>query len=251
MSCKELFDHLFKDLDKIQYRINYYRPKAIKEFKKTIAFPAWIMYDYTIPNNNNNYVIFYYAKSRDEILNPEASYFCTTFNNNQRLIIRTIVGGYKHTPNTPTKAIRTIHIFTSHFLQRYRERFLKDSKLTSNETACRFFSRNLYLMPIDINEEINKHISKYGEGANKGYRVNDGICFTRSFLEGEFYGDDLQDKDRVDALVAVFTTFMVESDMHENQRSAIFKEHWKKWTEAYTDFIKESKNGELHLKLDR
>lgn len=250
MSYKEIFDHLFKDLNKIKYRIDYYKPKAIKEFKKTTEFPAWIKYDYTNPSNNNHYVIFYYVKNWDEIHNPKASYFCTTFNNNQRLIIRTIVGGYKHTPNTPTKAIRTIHIFTSHFLERYRERFLKKPELTLNETACRFFSRNPYFMPIEINKEINKHISKYGEGAKKGYRVNDGICFTQSVLEGKFYGDDLQDKDRVDALVAVFTTFMVESDMQERQRFAILHEHWKKWTEAYTDFIKESKNGELNLKLD-
>jgi hypothetical protein len=99
-------------------------------------------------------------------------------------------------------------------------------------------------MPIEINESINKNIEDYGEGAKLGFRVRDGICFTRTGCEGD------RDKNRVDVMVIVYTTFMSEYKMTDSQRFAIDKEHWEKWTQSFMDFIKESNNGVLSLKLD-
>ena len=99
-------------------------------------------------------------------------------------------------------------------------------------------------MPIEINESINKNIEEYGEGSKLGFRVRDGICFTRTGLQGD------KAKDRIDAMVIVYRTFMSEYKMSDSQRLAIDKEHWELWTQSFIDFIKESNNGVLSLRLD-
>ncbi len=32
-------------------------------------------------------------------------------------------------------------------------------------------------MPIEMNNEINRHLDQYGAGAKYGFRVRDGFCF--------------------------------------------------------------------------
>lgn len=244
-----MYDHLAADLKKVEYKIGYLMPKAVKEFRKTRQFPAWKWFEYKIPSTNNKYVIFFYAESPNSIEKPKVDFFVDVFFERKRFVVRWGAGGYQHTSNSPTILIRQIHAYTSHFLHRYNERFLKDDKLSSTDIACRFLSRNDIAMPIEITEKINKNIELYGEGAKQGFRVRDGICFTRSALEGEFHGDEHREKDKVSAMIIVYTTYMSEYDMTGNQRYAIEKEHWEKWTSAFMSFMKEAKDGVLTLEL--
>ena len=250
MTYKEMYDHLAKDLKKVEYRKEYYLPKAIKEFRKARKFPVWKWYEYKVPNTNNKYVIFFWADNPSCIEKPKSDFFVDIFFNRQRFVVKWGAGGYRHTTNSPMTCIRQIHAYTSHFLHRYNERFLKDHTLSTNDIACNYLSRNDIAMPIGITEGINKNIEKYGEGAKQGFRVKDGICFTRTGLEGLFHGDEDRDKDRVDAMVIVYTTFMSEYKMTDEQRTAILIEHWEKWTKYFEDFMKEAKDGVLTLKLE-
>ena len=193
MTYKEMYDHLANDLKKVEYRKEYFLPKAIKEFRKARKFPVWKWYDYKVPSTNNKYVIFFWADNPSCVEHPKSN---------------------------------------------------------SNDIACCYLSRNDIAMPIEINDAINKNIDEYGEGAKQGFRVRDGVCFTRSDLEGDFHQDDERDNDRVDAMAIVYTTFMPEYIMTDEQRFAIEKEHWEKWTESFNDFIKEAKDGVLTLKLE-
>jgi hypothetical protein len=244
MTYKEMYDHLAADLGKVEYRKAYYLPKAVREFRKAIKFPVWKWYEYKVPSTNNKYVIFYYAENADFVEKPKTGFYVDVFYDRQRFVVKWGASGYRHTPTGPIKAIRQIHAYTSHFLHRYNERCLKDDSLSTNDIACRYLSRNDIAMPIEINESINKNIEDYGEGAKQGFRVRDGICFTRTGCEGD------RDKNRVDAMVIVYTTFMSEYKMTDSQRLAIDKEHWEKWTQSFMDFIKESNNGVLSLKLE-
>ena len=250
MTYKEMYDHLAKDLKKVEYRKEYYLPKAIKEFRKARTFPIWKWYEYKVPSTNNKYVIFFWADNPSCIEKPKSDFFLELFFERQRFVVKWGAGGYRHNPNSPMTLIRQIHAYTSHFLHRYNERFLKDDTLSTNDIACHYLSRNDIAMPIEITEGINKNIEEYGEGAKHGFRVQDGLCFTRTGLEGKFHGDEDRDKDRVDAMVIVYTTFMSEYKMTDEQRMAIKREHWKKWTESFNDFMKEAKNGVLTLKLE-
>lgn len=250
MTYKEMYDHLAKDLKKVEYRKEYYLPKAIKEFRKARKFPVWKWYEYKVPSTNNTYVIFFWADNPSFVEHPKSDYYVDVFFDRQRFVVKWGASGYQHTPNSPMQLIRQIHAYTSHFLHRYNERFLRDNTLSSNDIACRYFSRNDIAMPIEINDDINKNIVEYGEGAKQGFRVRDGVCFTRTGLEGKFHRDEERDRDQVDAMAIVYTTFMSEYKMTDEQRSAIEKEHWEKWYESFMDFMKEAKGGKLTLKLE-
>ena len=64
MTYKEMYDHLAADKQKVDIRKEYFLPKAIRVFKKKMKFPAWEIYEYTVPATNNKYVIYFYAESR-------------------------------------------------------------------------------------------------------------------------------------------------------------------------------------------
>lgn len=52
-----------------------------------MKFPAWEIYDYTIPSTNNKYVIYFYAESRARADKPEIGSFTIAYNGNHRFII--------------------------------------------------------------------------------------------------------------------------------------------------------------------
>ena len=135
MTCKEMYDNLAKDLKKVQIKEGYLQPKAVREFKKEKRFPAWRWYEYTIPATNNKYIIFFYAESRFVVEKPKVNYFSIVFDRGKRYVLKWVAGAYKHTDDNSTKLIRQVHAYTSHFLERYNERFFKDESLTINDVA--------------------------------------------------------------------------------------------------------------------
>lgn len=250
MTYKEMYDHLAADLKKVKIKEEYLLPKAVKEFRKERRFPAWRWYEYTIPSTNNKYIIFFYAESRAYIEKPTVDYFCIVFDGKKRFVIQWMAGGYKHNEDDPMMLIRQIHAYSSHFLERYNERFLKDKSLNANDIACRYLSRNKIGMPITMNEEINKRLKKYGDGAKYGFRVRDGFCFAMSGVQGDISEDGDRKKDKVDAMLVLYTTFMNESDMKDTQLAAIDKEHYTAWVRYVADMQKEAKDGVITLRLE-
>ena len=222
MTFKQMYDGLVEDSEKLKYKMNYLAPKVNKIFAKSTTFPTWEKYDYTIPATQNHHIIFFYAPNCYEF---KSTTFCVLFDKKQRFIIRGMSMGYQHIPNGPSIQLPQIHAYTSHFLQRYNERFLKNPSLSPNEIAGIFLARNEKPMPIKINENINKNYKEHGIHSDQGFRVKDGFCFTQTTLEGEEdkYGN--RENDRVDAMIVIYTTFLNEYDMSETQRKAINKEH--------------------------
>lgn len=135
-------------------------------------------------------------------------------------------------------------------MQRYNERFLKDNTLNIIDVAIRFLVRNPDLLPIEITKGINRNIEKYGDDGKRGFKVNDGICFAQSAIEGQVSVDGDKNKDIVEAIVILFTTFVPESQMTPEQQEAVLQEHWDKWIHYYETFMKESKDGEITLRLN-
>ena len=245
-----MYDHLAADKQKVEIKKDYLLHKAIKNFRKASRFPAWELYEYKIPATNNQYIIYFYAKNRTCVDKPEVGSFCIMFNGKQRLVIKWGAGGYKHTPDSSIMSIRRIDAYTSHFLERYNERILKDESLTPNEIAVRYLTRNDIAMPIEQNENINRNHEQYGETGKYAFRVRDGICFAQSMIDGIMSEDGDRHKDKVDAILVLYTTFMNESKMTDSQRNAIFKEHCEKWTQFYEDFQREAKDGVITLRLE-
>ena len=57
-------------------------------------------------------------------------------------------------------------------------------------------------------------------------------------------------KDKIDAMLVLYTTFMNESDMKDTQLAAIDKEHYITWLRCVKDFQKEAKDGTITLTLE-
>lgn len=84
---------------------------------------------------------------------PEANYFFSLFDNQRRNIITCSKVG--HISNNQFITAKQINAYTSHFFDRYNERFLKDNSLSRNEIISRYLSRNKYATAIEINETYN------------------------------------------------------------------------------------------------
>lgn len=227
MSFKEMHECLLKDAKKLQIRKEKIYPNVVKKFRKSRSFPVSYVDEYRIPATNNQYVFFYYASNVNEVEEPHFACFCIIFSNNQRYVIQEMSMGYKHTPNSKMIMLPQIHAYKSHFFKRYNERFLHKEGLSANEIAGLFFIRNPLLMPIMLDEEINRNYKLHGLYNDRGIRVKDGFCFAHTVIEGKKSEDGISENDRVDSMGIIYNTFMNESDMTDTQKNAINKGHFE------------------------
>ena len=211
MNLHEVYSDLMGEMSKLDWKRDALLPKAVNALRRSEEYPASIMYDYQIQSSKNQYVIYFY---RENPLAPVlAGYLCVLFDGSKRYIIQ-----------WTSKGVPEILILTSHFLQRYKERFLNrwmptERQLSANEVAVRFLSRNNSLKPMAVDERINKRIAEYGEFAGEGFLALDGFCFKLSGEETVAGDDPIR--------ISFFTTFMPLSEMSDIQREAIFEECMK------------------------
>jgi len=203
MNLHEVYAHLMAEKRKLDWKRDSLFSKATKELQRQGMFPGWVMYEYNVPSSNNQYVIYYYA---EHPFGPVvADFLCVLFDDNRRYVIKW----------TDTD-IPEIHVLTSHFLQRYKERFLQDPDLSANDVAVRYLTRNNIMRPMPISERINKHIKQHGTYAGEGFLVQDGFCFKLS-------GEEHKEGD-ITIRISMFTTFMPVADMSRTQQEAILDE---------------------------
>lgn len=238
MSFKEMHNGLVTDSKKVQIRIDKTYPKVVRQFKKSHSFPVSYIDEYKIPATNNQYIIFYYAANPTEAERPRYAPFCVLFSGKQRFVIRGMSMGYRHTPNSEMVMLPQIHAYTSHFFQRYNERFIHKNSMTANEIAGMFFVRNPEVMPIMLNEDVNRNYKEHGSHNDRGIRVRDGFCFTQTAIEGKESEGGIRENDIVDAMAIIYTTFVNEYDMTDTQRAAINKGHLETWMHCLEDINK-------------
>lgn len=203
MNLHEVYADLMGEMKKLDWKRDALIHKAVGVLRKSNDFPASVVYDYQMQTSKNQYIIYFY---QEQPMAPVlAGYLCVLFDDSKRYIIKWTDKG------TPE-----ILILTSHFLQRYKERFLKLPELTANEVAVRFLSRNRTLRIMPVDERINKRIKEYGEFAGEGFLAPDGFCFKLSGEETIDGADPIR--------ISFFTTFMPLSEMSDTQRDAIFEE---------------------------
>ena len=203
MNLHEAYASLMADKKKLEWKRDALFLKAGKEINRAGTFPGWVMYEYQLPSSNNHYILYFYRE------HPMGTIFggflCVLFDGAKRFILK-----WTHEEKPE------IHVFTRHFLQRYKERFLRQPDLSANEVAVRYLTRNTHMHPITVDERISKRIAEYGEYAAEGFLVTDGFCFKLS-------GEEVQDDQSV-IRISLFTTFMPLTEMTDAQREAIFEE---------------------------
>lgn len=217
MTYKEFFDAFEKDVPKVKYKLDSLTPKVLKILSKEYKYPTWRIYDYTIPSSHNTHYFFYYADGYE----MTTTTFLVLEHNNHKFYVKTMRMGYKHTLESDRVMLPIISIYTNHFLERYRERFLHDENIELREVAGIYFARNERVIPINLNDEINRNYKNYGDQNFQGIRVRDGFCFTDSSIDGLFDEDGDRSKDQIDAMRIIYTTFINESEMDDSQKAAI------------------------------
>ncbi len=241
MSPKEIFDAIEMDSKKLVYRRDKIYPKVVHQFKKARKFPTSYIDEYVIPSTNNKHITYYNARNINDVEHPGYMCFTEMFAGGDRYVLRASRMGYTHTPESKLVMLPTIQFYTSHFFQRYNERFLHRNDITTNEIAGVYFLRNANIMPIKINEDINRNFKEYDE-SNAGVKVPDGFCFVRRALQGVFCGEELSDKDKVDAMIMLYMTFMNDSAMSETQIEAIKKEFKEAINNNLSELLKSGHN---------
>ena len=125
MNLHEVYSDLMGEMSKLDWKRDALLRKAVNVLRRSEEFPVSVMYDYQIQTSKNQYIIYFY---REHPLAPVLSgYLCVLFDDSKRYIIQWTNTG-----------IPEILILTSHFLQRYKERFLRQQELSANEVAVRF-----------------------------------------------------------------------------------------------------------------
>ena len=224
MTFKEMYDGFAADKGKIDIKRSQLESKMVRKFKKAVKFPTLEIVEYTIPSSRNTYILYFYAESRHIAEKPVSDVLAVLFDNNRRFIVKWGLQPYKHTASDPMVATRIVNVYTSHFLQRYRERILKSPKMSVNEVACRYFMRNPNPpLMMKLNDEIMKNYQEYGETAGYGMRARDGICLTRISVQGCF--DDESQRKTVDAIGHLYVTFIDDNTLSETQKEAVCEEN--------------------------
>ena len=124
MSYPEIYCVLDNAVPKIRYKMEQLRPKAVKYFTREVwKYPAWKTYEYTIPATNDTYVIFFYAADAGAADKPLAGSFCYLrhWNPWQVMLVPEMAGELL----LPPLKLKLLFAYTSHFFDRYRERYLK------------------------------------------------------------------------------------------------------------------------------
>ena len=222
MSNLEICDALFADRPKLQIKANSLIPKMAKQFKKEQKFPAWKWAEYTHRQSHNRYLICFYAPTPAQADRPDINFLAFMEEDRQRIVIQWGCWLYRKHGSLDNIATRYIGYFSGHFFSRYRERIWKNIDISFNELLCRYFSRNIATIPLELNEDIQRNYKEYGELAKYAFQVPDGTCFIRHWNEGDETTVGQKDSDFIS--VVLYYTFVNGGMMTETQNKAILKE---------------------------
>ena len=185
MTNLEVYNELVADLPKLKIRANTLMPKVVQGFRKERKFPAWQCYEYTHQESKNKYLLSFYAASVKNVEKPVVDYIGVTSDSAGRVIIKWETWLYRKDNTVDFIGTRAISYYCGHFYSRYRERVWPNVEMSANELVCRYFTRNKKVVPIKLNEDIQQRYKEYGEFAQYGMQVADGICFTNQGCEGD------------------------------------------------------------------
>ncbi len=212
----EEYNLLVSNNDRLEYWKNKLRPKFIKEFRKEKRFPAWRWEELSSPIGGK-YIVFFYVEDRKYIENPIETLFYTYYvKKNVMRVVKWDLLQPEFVGNGQMTPVPLIDVYTNHFLLRYNERFLKINSLNEIDIAGVYLSRNLWIVPIEMNKDIYEKFSEDDKEANYGILSCDGFCGARHSVENVS-----------GALKCIYTTFLNKSLLKEIQITAINKEHDK------------------------
>ena len=238
MSNLAIWKAISSDREKINIKIDSLLPKIAKALKKERKFPAFRWEEYEHQGSKNKYLIGFCAQSAEQADKPSTKVLAFLQQDNQKIVVAWGYWPYRKFGSQDRYYVPYIGYYSAHFFSRYRERLWKDDTMPYNELLCRYFFRNQFTVPIELNEDIQKRYQEYGEFAEYAFQVHDGICFMKQWSEGDELSIGQKDSDRI--AVAVFYTFVNQTMMTETQKKAIVEEGTKYMSNYYKRLLSEA-----------
>ena len=248
MTKLEIYNALMADSPKLKIRVESLIPKMAKQIKKEKRFPAWKWDEYTHQESRNHYLICFYAPDFQSADKPIVHCLGLLEDDRQRIIVQWGSWMYRKNGSIDCLKSRYIGFFLGHFFSRYRERFWKGDEMTNNELICRYFSRNTFTIPLELNESIQRNYKQYGYYAEYAFQVPDGTCFIRHWNEGDERTVGEADCDFIS--VVVFLTFVNKGLQTDTQKRAIMQEGRKYVVTYYKNLFKDITKEAVFRYLD-
>ena len=180
MNDLEIFEEIKKDLPQLHAYMSFlntgrkYRKYLQGRKPKGDRF-IFVIEDWKSRRNNHYTFIFYTKSLRDMLNHGFANYILTFLNKGNKLSAYRLVRVGDE---------MNLEVCTSHFIDRYNQRFLKNPDLSRKQAFIEFYKRNntcnVISMPSDVHEY--NYIATYNDGHCFMKRENDYINVMRTFI---------------------------------------------------------------------
>lgn len=214
----DIYNEMSRDEEKLDIKARSLEEKVLENFKKARKYPAWAGYEYTHQTSHNKYLISFYAESATAKLDIKFLAFVND-NEGNRIVIQKGCWPITLKDSKDSIASRFIGYYSPHFFSRYRERIWGRKEMTYNELIGRFFARNQSAIPIKVDERVQRRYKDYGEFADIAFKVKDGMCFIKTWGEGDPESICSPEGDFI--TVVEYYTLVPESMMSDIQNAAI------------------------------
>lgn len=216
----EIFDAVALENEKIEYYWRKNGKKASKELAEQFDQNLMVTFEYHVcPQSRNKYLLWYattperYARDRLDLTGGNL------------LVVESFNDRDFFFTDGPADFRWLLHI-TSHFVKRYRERFLKDDSTTTEKVIATYLYRNgsdfLDLDPDETNVQERREENTYTN------LVKDGIIYIE--LNKYLYKKESSDNEGV--VVLRYKTFVSRFQLNEKQTNHV-KEKVKELKDEY------------------
>jgi hypothetical protein len=248
MSPLETYNALNSDLPKLKIKAHSSITKIAKQIKKRGTYPAWSWLEYTHQDSRNKYLISFYAPTQYHVDRPLIQYIAFLDDNKERVVIRWGYWPYQKNVSGEMLKMKSISYFESHFFARYRERVWANADISYHELLCRYFTRNEYSIPLEMNEDIKQNYEEYGDLAGISFQQRDGVCFIRHWCEGDESSIGQEDSDAL--AVVLYYTIVTSSMLSDIQKKAIGAEGRKYIANLYNSYIEEATKNAIFKRIN-
>lgn len=193
MSVHEIHNELFKDLHSIQTKVDIFKKDFGRRVLKASKFPYTYSYD-CLSRKKNLLVISFTVLKRSQWDNPILGFY-----------------GIYSRPDGKYAAALALEenksiIYPPHFFKRYRERLVKDDKMSNDEIIRLFFKKHWGIVQAVVDENF-KAVYQCFESNDKDERLSFISASTEGYCFGEKQGK-----------VNVIKTIVSEEMLFEDQK---------------------------------
>lgn len=216
MNACEVQKEIIRDLDKVLFRLKRNEGQARKAFSRLRMFPKVYTDVYTCPASRNRHLLWYVAQNPDDERRMGCSgHCCLVPERNSSFSFVTLKQPENRHDGIMQKNV--LYNFSCHFIDRYRERILKDTAISVWDAAALLLARNPVYVVLDMKKEFNLFFDRYG--SRYAVSMPDGLCFVDygyPVIEEGDVKDEAKDDDRL--FVVDFKTIISRSIMKPVQR---------------------------------